>query len=206
MSDAPRASARLSQRFAELALGPAEGMTLGALLERLSERGHALLALVLVIPFLQPIPLPMLSTAFGLVVTLVGAQMALDRPPWVPGRLARRPLSAELIGRIAQAGQKLFLRFEHLVRPRIRFFHAHPSMRRLAGATIAISGLLLSLPLPVPASNLMPALAIALLAMGSLEEDGLVVLLGFVAFSVTALFFAVLGALPFGLHEALAHH
>jgi hypothetical protein len=206
MSSTPALPSRLSQRFAELAVSTGETrVTFGDLLTRLRERGHALMALVLVLPFLQPVPLPLLSTAMGLAVAVLGVQMALGRPPWLPARLARRGLSADQIGRIARTGQRIFARFEHLVRPRIHFFHAHPGMRRVSGVVIAVAGLLLSLPLPIPASNLLPAMAVALLAMGSLEEDGLMIILGFLAFGVALSFFVAIGALPWlGVQEALA--
>ncbi len=191
-------SLRLSQRFAELdGMAGDHGVTLGELVGRLRERGHSFVVLAIVLPFLQPIPLPLLSTIFGLVITLVGVQMALALPPWLPERLARRHLSAELLQKIASTGRRVFSRFERLVRPRGRFFHAHPSMRRAAGVVVALSGLLLSLPLPVPASNFLPALAIALVALGSLEEDGLVVVLGYVAFAAAAAFITAIAVLPY---------
>src|SRR5687768_14564795 len=90
MPDSDVPPTRLSERLASLAGDAGTGLSLGELLGRLSERGHALLVLFLVIPFLQPIPLPLFSTAVGLTVALIGLQMALERPPWLPSRLARR--------------------------------------------------------------------------------------------------------------------
>jgi hypothetical protein len=51
-------------------------------------------------------------------------------------------------------------------------------MPRLIGLGIVIPVLGLMLPLPIPFSNSIPALAVVLLAIGMLEKDGLCVLLG----------------------------
>ncbi len=197
-----RLSERLSH-FAKIANG--EAVTLGDLLRSLNERSHALIALFLATPFLQPIPLPAVSTVFGLAIAAVGLQMARGRPPWLPKRLSQRPISSALVHRITKTGQRLFKRFETFVRPRIAFFHSHPWMRRLAGAVVLAGGLELSLPLPVPASNFLPAFSIALVALGSLEEDGLLVVLGFVAFVVASIFLAAIFFLPLMGVEMLAH-
>src|SRR5688572_27033379 len=90
---APAAS-RLSYRFAEmLAAARGQQVTLGELVSSLNERGHAILALFLVIPFLQPVPLPIVSTIFGLACSAFGVQMALGKPPWLPERLRRHALA-----------------------------------------------------------------------------------------------------------------
>ena len=193
-SGALPATSRLSYRFAELEkVAQGHQVTLGQLMASLNERGHALLALFLVIPFLQPVPLPIVSTIFGLAVAAVGTQMALGKPPWLPQRLRRHQLATATLLKISGAARRLLTRFERLIRPRGRFIHENPGMRRLAGGVMAIGGVLLSLPLPVPVSHFLPALAVALVA---LEEDGLVVVAGFVTFVVACAFFVGLALLP----------
>jgi hypothetical protein len=187
----------LSRLLHELAEGSqGEDLTLRLLLRALGERGHAMIAFVLSVPFLQPIPLPGVSTLFGLAVAAVGLQLAIDRPPWLPRRLADRPLPRHTFVRLAHGAERLFRRFEHLVRPRLALLHAHPGLRRLSGGVLLCAGLLLALPLPIPASNFLPAFTIALVALGTLEEDGLLVVLGHASFAVTLAFFTALVVLP----------
>jgi len=57
---------------------------------------------------------------------------------------------------------------------------------------IALCGLKLLLPLPVPMSNFFPGVSAALLAAGSFEEDGLVFLAGLVMFTASLAYFALL--------------
>jgi hypothetical protein len=53
-------------------------------------------------------------------------------------------------------------------------------MVNLIGLGIVSGGFILSLPLPIPFSNGLPAVSIMLLAAGLMERDGLLVLWGYV--------------------------
>ncbi len=167
-----------------------------ALLERLAGRGHALLALCLVLPFLQPVPLVGLSTPVGLAIALLGAFMALGKPPWLPKRWLDRNLSQTVVLRTVGAGQRLLKRAERFIRPRGRWLHGHPGVNAIAGLIIAVSGFELALPLPIIFTNTMPALVIAVLSVGLLEQDGLWVAVGGVLFLAVASVFLSLIVLP----------
>jgi len=174
---------RLSER------GPVTGRVL---IEHLSTRGHALLAFFLVLPFLQPIPLPGFSTPIGLAIALLGVLMALGQPPWLPRRWLDRELPPGVVLKAVRAGQKLLSRTERIVRPRGKWFHSHPWTHAIAGDVIAVSGVELALPLPILFTNTMPALVIAITTVGLLEEDAVLVVTGWLLFvAVAAVFFAI---------------
>jgi hypothetical protein len=61
----------------------------------------------------------------------------------------------------------------------MRFFKRWPSFTVLNGLAIVSSAFLLTLPLPIPFSNTIPAWAILLLALGMMEEDGAVIVAGY---------------------------
>ena len=67
------------------------------------------------------------------------------------------------------------------------------------------AALLLMLPLPIPLSNALPAVAIVTLAIGRLEDDGGMVLIGFAALLLSAVFFAFLGFFGYEVMEFLHH-
>lgn len=167
------------------------------LLERLAGRGHALLALFLVLPFLQPVPLVGLSTPIGLAIALLGVFMALGKPPWLPKKWLVKELPQSVVLRAVGAGRRLLQRAERFIRPRGRWLHTHPWANAIAGAIIAISGVELALPLPIIFTNTMPALVIAVLSVGLLEQDGLWVALGGLLFLAVASVFLSLIVLPF---------
>lgn len=131
------------------------------------------LLIILALPFLLPVPLPFLSTPFGVVIALTGLRIALRRKAWIPARLASREVPAGFLPRLLAAAGRITGWLERLARPRwisaanLRGFH------RLTGALIAGGGLLLLLPIPVPFTNFFPASAVVLLATASLRRDGL---------------------------------
>lgn len=165
-------------------------------MEKISEatqgRGFDLLLLLISLPFITPIPLPGLSTPFGLVVAIIGGRLALGQRPWLPKRLLRQELPPRLIVRILGAAGWLLRWLEVLLRPRLHFLHEQLVFRRVAGVLIMLSGLLLLLPLPIPLTNSFPALTVVLLAAGALERDGLFFLAGCGMFAVALAYFSLL--------------
>ena len=82
---------------------------------------------------------------------------------------------------------------EVLLRPRLGFLHDQVLFRRVSGAFIMVSGLLLLLPVPVPFTNTLPALTVILLAAGAMERDGVFFLAGCGLFALTASYFGPAG-------------
>ncbi len=169
--------------------------TLAAILSATKERGIELVLVLICLPFLTPIPLPGLSTPFGLVVFLIGARLALGRKPWLPRRLLDRELPRRFITTLLAAATRIVRWLEYLLRPRLGFLHEQMIYRRVAGTLIMVSGLMLMLPLPIPLTNCFPALTVVLLAAGAMERDGVFFLAGCMVFAVAAAYF---GALVFG--------
>lgn len=144
------------------------------------------------LPFLTPIPLPGFSIPFGLVIAVIGARMALGQKPWLPQKLLARKLPAGFLAKV-MAGASRVLRFlERFLRPRLIFLNEQRFYRRLAGVLIALSGLFLVLPLPVPFSNGLPAWTVLLLSAAALARDGLCFLASCVMFAVAAAIFVLL--------------
>ncbi|MEO7599781.1 MAG: exopolysaccharide biosynthesis protein, partial [Opitutus sp.] len=64
-----------------------ETVTLREVMAVLHGRGYVLFVMLLALPFSTPIPIPGLSTPFGLVIALIGVRLALGQKPWLPARL-----------------------------------------------------------------------------------------------------------------------
>lgn len=146
-------------------------LTLGELSARLGEDGFALLVVFLCLPFLQPIPLGGLSTLVGAYLALAGLRHAAGRrSTWMPGWVARRRIEEKTLRAVLTLAQRLFALVERFSRPRLV---ALARRHELAGLVIAGLALILLLPLPVPFSNMICGTGMTLLALGHLEEDGL---------------------------------
>lgn len=174
---------------------------LSELVEVLHGRGYRLLVVLVCLPFLTPIPFPGLSTPIGLVIAFIGLRLALGQKPHLPRRLMEKELPPRVLLKVLRASSRLVTAFERLSKPRLQVFYRHAAFQCLGGALIALCGLKLLLPVPVPMSNFFPGAAAALLAAGSFEEDGLVFLAGMGMFAASLVYF---GLLAFGGAAAFA--
>lgn len=191
LTDDQLQSERLSgvmQRLAQLC--QREGMTLGSLLHELSVYGHMLVCMLFAMPFLLPIPLPGLSTIFGFVIGIAAIQVIIGQDPWVPVSWRERKISADVLGKMFDSAQRFLQKTERLIKPRLKFFAHHPGFVRFNALVILITAILLSLPMP-PGFNAPPALAIIILAVGSIEKDGFVVIFGYMMAAINALLFGL---------------
>lgn len=170
-----------------------ETVTLREVMLVLHGRGFLLLVMLLALPFTTPIPLPGLSTPFGLVIVLIGVRLALGQKPWLPARLLDTRLSPRFFKKVFAATRALLRWFEYFLRPRWLWVTRSPQMQQLHAVPILLSALILLLPLPVPFSNTLPAFSILFLAAGLLERDGVFVVAGHVAFALAAGYLVLVG-------------
>ena len=169
-------------------------LRLREMIEVMRGRAYTLLLILLSIPFCLPIPLPGLSTVLGGVIALIGLRLSLRLDPWLPVRVLDAELSTTTVTRLLVASRRVACMLESVLRPRFSILLDFGLLHHLYGAMICFSGMLLMLPLPLPFTNLLPALTIILLAGALLERDGYFAVAGVVMFILTIAFFASLAA------------
>ena len=177
-------------------------LTLGGLMERLEGRVYTLLLVILSLPMCQPIPLPGLSTPFGVAIALLGLRFAFSQRPWMPQRLLATKLTGNFFPAVMRGGARVLGVFEKLLHPRLVGVFEPRYARFLTGAVICFCGLLLLLPLPIPGTNMLPALTVVLAAAAFSERDGFCLVAAGLVFVVTLAFF---GALVWGGAEIISH-
>ncbi len=188
--------ARLRDQAAERAV------TLREVIYILQGRAYLLLVLLLALPFLTPIPLPGLSTPFGLAILLIALRLSFGQRPWLPMKLQRKELPAGFLRKLFAVAERVLRFFEKFLRPRLTFITDTPLLAQLHAVLMLVAALVLLLPLPIPFTNSFPAWTILLLAAGLLERDGLFILAGYVVFAAGVLYFIFLGeATATLLHE-----
>jgi len=167
-------------------------VTLGEIITLMHQRAYSFLLLLIALPFCTPLPLPGLSTPFGVVIAFIGLRIACGLHPWLPERLLRITLPERWLPKLFRAIEKPVRWLERILRPNLVWLVEGAVFRRLHGVMICASGLLLLLPLPIPLTNFFPAVAVALLACAMLEEDGRFSIAGAGVFVVAATYFALL--------------
>lgn len=170
-------------------------MSLGEIIHVLKGRAFLILVLILSVPFCLPIPLIGLSVPFGVVISLIGLRLALRQAPYLPKRIQRIKVPQKLATQLLKGILRVVLLIERFSKPRLQFLVSSNIWHHLYGAIICFCGGLLLLPLPIPFSNVIPAIPIILLAAALLEEDGVLAILGIITF---VLCFAFFGALFIG--------
>lgn len=151
------------------ASGP-EGLTLREIRDRLDERAYGLLILILAIPCLVP-ALYGVPQIVGIPILLLAGQMLVGRPePWLPEAALKRTVSKAMLDRMADFAVKRMGWFERLSRPRLRLF-AEGWAERAAAAFMILATATIVLPM----TNTVPSVALALMAVGLIQRDGLFV-------------------------------
>lgn len=158
----------------------------------LSGKGRLLILIVLSFPFCQPIQIPGLSTPFGLAIALIGLRIAFGKNVWLPKKLLSKKISRRVFNKVTSKALWLIRKVKHWIHPRILFLSSS-KMDWVNGLLICANGLFLALPLPIPFSNLAFAWSIFLIGVGMLENDGLLIILGYVMFLIACTLLFLLG-------------
>ncbi len=183
---------------------PKDGMTLRAIIHSLGERGLLMACLIFALPSLLPIPIPGMSVPQGLVITLIGLGIVLNRAPLLPERLLEYRLAHKTLFAILEKGSKLFHRIEKLSYPRLLPM-THGWVHGLNGILLVMGAGILMLPLPIPFSNVLPAYGILLTAFGTLQRDGWMVIAGYVMYAATVVYLAAVSYFGMSWIHALIH-
>lgn len=185
---------KLSVELADLRTRVAErAVTIRELLYVLRGRAYMLLVILLTLPFLLPLPLPGLSTPFGLAIVLICLRLAMGQRPWLPKSIQRREIPAGFIPRVLNLAAKTISWLERVLRPRWLVLTEHPVMLQLHAIIMVAAASILLLPLPIPFSNGFPAWSILLLAAGLLERDGWAIVLGYAIFALSIVYLWLFG-------------
>jgi hypothetical protein len=175
----------LLQRLSE------QPLTLGDILTETSERGFSLVIALLVLPFLFPMP-PGLTSPLGGACLILSLQMVLGRrSPWLPKKIANYQFPSSFAQVILQNLRRVTKIIEKIARPRMEKVANHPLIWRFNG--LCISWLAILLISPVPLTNPIPTVGILLLAIATIEADGLLMCISYIATVLITLIFGFIG-------------
>jgi hypothetical protein len=145
---------------------PDEMVTLGWLLRHLGRRSFGIILLLLGLLAC----LPGVSALAGILIPIPAYQMiAAHTRPVFPRFFASRTFKKQRLAAILARAVPVLRFLERFIRP--RWHMPFEASKRVVGGAILLVGALLFVPIPL--SNVPPALAIVLLAFAYLEEDGI---------------------------------
>lgn len=145
----------------------------------LSGKGYAALLILFSLPFCIP-QIPGFSTPFGIILAFIGLRIAFAKNLWWPKWILEKNLSSKNVLSIAETAIKGVKKLQKLIHPRWIFLAKNPMLHRLHGLLIFFLAILLSLPLPIPFTNLLTAFPILFMGLGLLEDDGLFIIISYI--------------------------
>jgi hypothetical protein len=150
-------------------------MSVGELLDALKDRAFGAVLLVLAIPvcipFLYGVP-----QVLSLPMLLISLQIVAGRHTlWMPERLRARTFSRSDFAAMARRAKRYLGWGEALARPRFAFLTGNGA-ERIFGLFMVI--FCLSILTPLPLTNTTPGIAVAIMSIGMIERDGVLVVLG----------------------------
>ncbi|TRL37128.1 exopolysaccharide biosynthesis protein [Rhizobium straminoryzae] len=168
------------------------------LLEIMKDRAFGALIFIFAMPNTIPTP-PGTSAILGIPLVFLSLQMAIGQKPWLPRLIAGRSmLRSDFAGMIDKASPWI-MKAERMLRPRYAAL-SQPAMERAIGVICLVLSIILALPIPL--GNMLPAVALCVMAFGILEKDGVWVVLGILIgiaslFLVAGVLYAIVKAIIF---------
>jgi hypothetical protein len=113
------------------------------------------------------------------VLFLLGVQLiAGAKLPWLPAKISSYPIELKQLQGVIKAGIPWLRRIELLSRPRLSYICTSLPGRVTLGIAIALMGI--SMMIPIPGTNTLPAIGIFVTGFGLMEDDGAISLGGLV--------------------------
>ena len=174
------------------AMDTSQDTTIGDLANSLGERAFGALLFIFAVPNAIPMP-PGTSAILGLPLVILTWQVLMGRQTlWLPEVVRKRRISKEMLHSFVTKVTPIMARLERVLKPRLGFIVASDPAERMIG--LVAFPLALILFLPIPFGNIPPAAAIACLALGLAERDGLAVIVGYVLSAASVVILAAVSS------------
>lgn len=181
-------------------------LSLGEALDSLDEAGYAFIALILVLPFLQPLPMGPVTVIGGVAFATLGWQLFNgNESPVLPAKVRNVEFSERTWRILVNVCLKIIGFCKKFTKPRYENIVNGVKGQKIGGAILIVAGGLMAIPFGVlPLNNLLPGLAILFYCIGELESDGLMFFIAIFWLIATVIYFiAFFAALWFFGQEAL---
>ncbi|MGK7950922.1 MAG: exopolysaccharide biosynthesis protein [Xenococcaceae cyanobacterium] len=189
-------SVELNRYFFEEERNPK--VTLAEILSLAGERTFGFLFVLISIPSALPIPATGYSIPFAIVIFFLAVQLIIGRQrPWMPAKIMNSSLKLETAQGFIKAGIPWLQRIEAITKPRLAYICTSLPGQIFIGIAIALMSI--SMMIPIPGTNTLPAIGIFVTGFGLVEDDGVISLAGLVICALgAALSISILVALVWG--------
>lgn len=157
----------------------ADSISLYEIKTALHERGFGLLMLAIALPLSIPVPVPPGMTALpALPLLLFSIQMIMGMDsPWLPKWLGEKRVKRQTLAHVIEKGAPFLQKIERFLQPRFSFASSAKGEKIVGIFCMVFS---ISIAIPLPLTNFIPALGIVFLSLGLLSKDGIAIVLGMI--------------------------
>ncbi|MEQ9485246.1 exopolysaccharide biosynthesis protein [Coleofasciculus sp. F4-SAH-05] len=143
------------------------------------ERIFGFLFVILSLPSALPVPAPGYSIPFGIVMLILAFQLIIGaKRPWLPQKVMNGRMKLETVQGLVKGGIPWLKKIEAIARPRLAYICTSLTGRVVIGVAIALMSI--SMMIPIPGTNTLPAIGIFVTGFGLIEDDGAISLGGLV--------------------------
>ncbi len=156
-----------------------KAITIGEIISVLKHRGLAILVVIFSAPFLFPFQVPGLSIPFGIALIFVGLQMGCPDRQVFPKKIMGKKIAYKALEKWIHRTKWILNKVNKFVYHRMGYFVLNKWVVTINGLFVAAFSVIFILPIPLPFTNFLAAIPIFMVGLGTLEEDGLVILLSY---------------------------
>ena len=167
----------LSSVISQVFSGDDKEISLKAILDGIKERGFGLMLVVLALPSALPVPAPGYSIPFGIVLMFLAGQIIIGRNSlWFPDFITKIKVPANQDSKLLKSMLKFLKFFEKFIKPRVSTLAKNPIWQKALAIVVLLCAI--SMLIPIPLTNTIPALGIFIIGLSLTQEDGLAGIFG----------------------------
>ena len=167
-------------------------ITIATIMDKLMLESNQILIIILIAPFLLPASIPGSSTPFGILIILLSLSNILNKPIKLPEQVTSYKLSKQNVDKVFNILQKALRYVERVSKPR-GSLTTNALLMKFNYVITIILAFLLFLPLPIPFTDLIPAVSILVLSLSTLEKDTYLLIVAYLLTIFALVYFASVG-------------
>lgn len=153
-----------------------ETISIGEIIEAFGERAFGFVLILFSLPNCVPAP-PGVAGIVGTPVLIFGIQMLLGhKHPWLPGFIKRRTIAVSTFKRLIDIAEPKMKWVESFCKPRLTQLFGDVGDRTVGLFAVLVA---LSVLIPFPGTNFPPSIALVVVSMAVMEEDGYLLIAGY---------------------------
>ncbi len=143
----------------------------------LHERGFGILIIIFSLPLSVPIPVPPgYTNILSIPLILFSLQLLFGfDSPWMPNWLERKSFQRSTLALVVEKTSPTLKKIEKFMKPRMSFIFRGPGENILAFIMLLCA---LSIAIPLPLTNFIPAIGTTLISLGIMNKDGFLSIMG----------------------------